>query len=155
MQKILKTFRRIKNGAKSCLGFACVDFELNGSEAEGSGDCVCVCECNCAPPPPHPISATVFHLLEASRACGFSGCSHGKWAARFLPCSTWRLGRPSNIGNLPLQQSIQVLWKTGGFKAAVSISSWSHCWLSLSLIVIFFLSWGIRGIQMAHALLWS
>lgn len=110
----------------------------------------CVYVCNCA-----PLSATVFHLLEASQACGSSGCSHGKWATRFLPCSTWRLWRPSNIENLPLQQWIQVLWKTWAFKAAGSISSWSHCWLSYCFCFCFFLSWPIRGIWMAHSLLWS
>lgn len=49
----------------------CVNSELNGREAEGSADCMC--ECNCS-----PLSATVFHLLEVSRACGSSVCSHGK-----------------------------------------------------------------------------
>lgn len=67
----LKDFWEDKKKWCGKLGFAIVDLELNAREAEGSGDCMCECDCS-------PLSATVFHSLEVSQACGSSSCSHGK-----------------------------------------------------------------------------
>lgn len=56
----------------------------------------------------------------------------------FFPVPRGDLGDPQILRICYFSSGFKFYGNLGGFKAVVSIGSWSHCWLSLSLIVIFF-----------------